>query len=385
MKVMAVKFVCSIANASLIAMWFFSLFNVFIAKGAQMPDGATAPQATVHNADLNIEAMLQPVPDTAKMVDPNFYIWGASMVRDEQGLCHLLYSRWPREMGHNAWLTHSEIAHAVADQPLGPYRHVDVALELRGAEFWDGLCTHNPTVHHFDGKYYLYYMGNTGDGKVVKSFNWTHRNNQRIGVAVADSPAGPWRRSSKPLIDIGTSSDAHDAIMTSNPSICQRDDGTYVLVYKAVGNQAPAPGYGPVVHMVATSQSPTGPFVKHERPVFTSEGDRFPGEDPYIWNQGGRLWAILKDNHGAFTDAGQSLVLFESKDGIDWKLAEHPLVSRLEINWKGKGIQKVLHLERPQIWFDQGKPAVLFCAADENKQRDHAFNVHIPLWPQSKE
>lgn len=37
--------------------------------------------------------------------------------------------------------------------------------------FWDGLCTHNPTVHHFDGMYYLYYMGSTGDGKVMPSFD----------------------------------------------------------------------------------------------------------------------------------------------------------------------------------------------------------------------
>lgn len=37
-------------------------FDVSIANGSQLPDGATATQATVHNADLNIEAMLQPVP-----------------------------------------------------------------------------------------------------------------------------------------------------------------------------------------------------------------------------------------------------------------------------------------------------------------------------------
>lgn len=35
-------------------------------------------------------------------------------------------------------------------------------------------------------------MGNVGDGIVPpKSLNWTHRNHQRIGVAIADSPAGP--------------------------------------------------------------------------------------------------------------------------------------------------------------------------------------------------
>ena len=47
------------------------------------------------------------------------------MARDAAGLCHLYYSRWRLEEGFNAWVTHSEIAHAVAGQPwaLSPRRH----------------------------------------------------------------------------------------------------------------------------------------------------------------------------------------------------------------------------------------------------------------------
>ncbi|EMI43505.1 hypothetical protein RRSWK_04026 [Rhodopirellula sp. SWK7] len=357
--------------------------------GQQNQQLSPASSPTVENEDaaneeslnLDIHSMLQPAPEHAKFIDNDFYIWGASMIQDGNGVSHLLYSRWPRHMGHNAWVTHSEIAHAVADNPLGPYRHVDMALPNRGEHFWDGLCTHNPTVHSFNGKYYLYYMGNTGDGKVMQSLNWIHRNNQRIGVAVADSPSGPWKRFDKPLIDVSDDPDAPDAAVTSNPSICRRSDGTFVLVYKAVGKKHSPPGYGPVVHMVATSESPTGPFVKHDAPIFVREGDRFPGEDPYIWSQGHKLWAILKDNHGAFTDAGQSLVLFESLDGFDWKLAKHPLVSTLDVTWEHKGLQNLRHLERPQLWFEGGIPKVLFCAADEDNQREHSYNVHIPLQP----
>jgi hypothetical protein len=33
-------------------------------------------------------------------------------------------------------------------------------------------------------------------------------------------------------------------------------------------------------------------------------------------------------------------------------------------------------LERPQLWLDNGVPAVLFCAV---KDGDRTFNVHIPL------
>lgn len=332
---------------------------------------------------MNIQAMLSPLPPSTKFVDERYYIWGASMVRDEAGLCHMLYARWPRHLTHAAWVTHSEVAHAVADHPLGPYRHVDVALPARGQSWWDGMCTHNPTVHCFAGKYYLYYMGNTGDGDVQSGFNWKHRNNQRIGVATADHPSGPWKRSDRPLIDVGEGPSAPDALMTSNPAVTQMPDGRILLIYKAVGKQHDPPFGGPVVHIAATAASPEGPFHKHDHPIFTIPGERFPAEDPSIWRQGDMFWAIVKDNAGHFTHAGKSLALFQSNDGLDWRLAEHPLVSRTEVQWQGGQRQTLHSLERPQIWLDNGVPAVLFCAADEDRSRPHSFNLHIPLTPPS--
>ena len=90
-------------------------------------------------ADVPFCDRMKPVPETAKFSDPDFFIWGASMVQDKEGLCHLFYSRWPRKLGHNAWVTHSEIAHATSANPLGPFKHVDVALPARGKGIWDGL------------------------------------------------------------------------------------------------------------------------------------------------------------------------------------------------------------------------------------------------------
>ena len=332
---------------------------------------------------LDFQSMIQPVPRRAKFIDENFYIWGASMVRDPHGTCHLFYSRWPRELGHSAWVTHSEIAHAVSDDPLGPYRFVDVALPKRRADYWDGLCTHNPTVHEFDGKYYLYYMGNTGDGLPAETLNWVHRNNQRIGVAVADHPQGPWRRFDKPLIDVSASDQAPDALMVSNPSILRRDDGQFVLIYKAVGKQERLPFGGPVVHLAATSSSPTGPFQKHLEPLFTAPGVRFPAEDPYIWANGTRCWAIVNDHKGHFNQTHtDSLSLFTSDDGLHWRVADAPLVTRREIRWADGTRQTFHRLERPQLWRENGRPAVLFCVAEESARKLHSFNVAIPLIPQ---
>lgn len=321
----------------------------------------------------------------SKFEDSVWSIWGGSVVKGADGLYHMFYSRWEKELGW-AWETDSEIAHAVAESPFGPFKHKDVALPVRGAEYWDGLCTHNPTVHYFDGKYYLYYMGNTGDGKVYSTpgtikLNPVHRNNQRIGVAVADDPNGPWKRFDTPLIDVSPNEDALDALMTSNPSITKGPDGKYLMVYKAVMKKKPGVWGGPVVHCVATADSPTGPFKKYDKPVFQAEGHDFPAEDPFIWYQEGKYRAIVKDMHGAFTDAGRALVLFESEDGYDWKLANDPLVATLKIDWADGTTQEVEHLERPQLFIEDGKPVALLCASDVKDEKGvlHSFNVQFPV------
>lgn len=260
---------------------------------------------------------IAPVPATAKFTDPIYQIWCGSMIEGDDGKFHLFYSRWPAALGHKAWVSHSEVAHAVANKPGGPYQHVDVTLPARSGNFWDGDCTHNPTVHRFDGKYYLYYMGTTAEAETKPGvMSMDHRNHQRIGVAVANSSAGPWKRFDHPLIDVGNE-DAHDAVMISNPSVTQRPEGGYLMVYKSVAKKLPAPRHGPVVHLTATSDSPTGPFIKQNKPIFTAEDCEFPAEDPYIWHQDDHYFAIVKDMKGHFTNAGQSLALFESPNGFD--------------------------------------------------------------------
>ncbi len=331
------------------------------------------------------------VPMTAKFTEPGWSVWGGSLVKGEDGLYHMFYSRWETDLGW-AWVTDSEIAHAVSESPFGPFEFRDVALPPRGAEYWDGLCTHNPTIHKFDGKYYLYYMGNTGDGVVTgtpgkEKLNWTHRNNQRIGVAVADSPDGPWQRFDEPLIDVSPDEEAIDSLMTSNPSITRRPDGGFLMVNKVVGRKRPLPGGGPVLHAVATSDGPTGPFMKHPEPVFEVPGDPFPAEDPYIWYQAEHYWAVVKrlqkalDPHNGRRVSFFSLKLFRSRDGLEWHAARDAHVTDRTLHWEDGTIQQLTHLERPQLYIEDGRPVALLCAADTRDPNNvrRSFNVQIPV------
>ena len=333
--------------------------------------------------ELDLNDRIQPIPETACIMDPEYFIWGGSMIKDDEGTYHVFYSRWKKEYSFEAWVTHSEIAHAISKSSTGPFVHKDIALSARGAECWDGLCTHNPTVRKFGGKYYLYYMGNTGDGVVNHGkLNWVHRNNQRVGVAVADNPNGPWTRFDKPLIDITPDDKAADALVTSNPSVTECPDGSYMIAYKAVAKQKDLPFGGPVSILTAISDSPTGPFKKLMKPTFTIKGNDFPCEDPYIWCQDGKYYAIVSDPQGFFLGNEHEFVMFESDDGANWTLAKHPLVrGGNEMLWETGNYETYEKLERPQIYFENGKPSVLLMAVmkkDENNQIT-TFNIQVPL------
>ncbi len=326
----------------------------------------------------DFSALIQPVSKTSILTEDGYYVWGGSAVKGDDNLYHMYYSRWKTKFGFNAWVTHSEIAHAVSVKPEGPFKFKDVALPIRGAEHWDGLTTHNPTIQKFDGKYYLYYMGTTGDGIADPNLNFIHRNNQRIGVAWAINPNGPWNRSDQPFVDVSTDESADDALMISNPSVTKMRDGKYLVVYKAVAKHKPLPFGGPVTHLAAISETPLGPITKYNQRIFYREGEHFSAEDPFVWYQksADMYYAIVKDMKGFFTNCGTSLAFFKSKDGLNWEPSNIPLASKLEINWNNGERESVSRLERPQILSENGIPIMLYCAVTKGSK---TFNVHFPL------
>jgi hypothetical protein len=314
---------------------------------------------------MNLHERIRPLPGHACFKMPDHVTWGGSVTRTADGTYHMYVSRWPREFGHRAWVTHSEVVHAVADNALGPYTFHDVALGKRQGDWWDRDVAHNPTILHIDGRFYLYYTGNFGDGEY-----WTHRNNQRVGVAVANDPCGPWKRLDAPLFDVNP--EGWDSLITTNPSCTPTPDGRFMLMYKAAGQKAPLPMGGPVLHGVAFSDSPLGPFVRHPEPLFAAE-------DPFAWCQDGRLYAILKDQGSYYADEERALVLFESRDGVDWSLSDTPVVTTRTVVWQDGSEVTYNRLERPQLYVENGVPRVLFCAVKPQAGEDDSFNIHIPL------
>ena len=338
-------------------------------------------------SELDLGAMIQPVPMSARFSEPGYFVWCGAPVKGDDGRYHLYYSRWPIEKGFfPSWAIWSEIAYAVADKPLGPYKHVNVVLPHRGRQFWDGTTTHNPNILRKNGKYYLFYMGNTGDGQSYPM----HRNNQRVGVAVADRPEGPWRRFDKPILDVSDDKDAFDSLCVTNPSATERPDGGILLIYKGVRIDAGKVMGGQVRHGAALADTPEGPYTKVSGRIFEADdadsGNHWMlAEDPFIWfsrRYGNRYYAVARDAVGKFSGSKDGIALFESLDGLHWKSVSHPKVLGSRYRW-ADGSMSVARLERPVILFDDETPVALFGAADGYEVEGRiSSNIQFPLQKQ---
>lgn len=304
--------------------------------------------------------------------EEGFYVWCGSAF-SYGGYCYLLYSRWPKSLGFAAWVTDSEICLARANNIFGDFKYRKVILGKDKAARWDASCKHNPTVLQHGGLFYLYYMGNNGGGDW-----WTHRNNQRIGCAYTDDPEGEWTRLDNPVIDV--EEHGFDSLLTSNPTVTNMPDGRILAIYKGVSRDGEMPKGGAVVCGVAVADSPLGPFVKENMPIMQNPEDPWSVEDPFVWFEAGRYYALVKDFHGYFTKTGEySIALFESADGFDWIPSDTPLAFSNELRFDDGSIKKVALLERPQLYFESGKPAALLCACAEEENCRHTYNIRIPL------
>jgi len=330
---------------------------------------------------LDLGVRVRPVPLEASFAQPGYHVWCGAPVMTEDGRVHLFYSRWESKHGFApAWAIHSEICYAVAEAWGRPFRPVNVALPARGPGFWDGSVTHNPNVFRANGKFYLYYNGNVGDGVYA-----THRNHQRVGLAVAEKPEGPWKRLDHPIIDVSPDPAAFDSLCTTNPAACLRPDGSVLLIYKAVEIVPGKLMGGKVRYGAALAKSPEDVYVKTPGKIFESDK---PGaakhwmlaEDPYVWfgAKQGRYFAVARDVVGDFSGAAGGIALFESADGLHWQAAERPKVVGATFRW-ADGHDSGFRIVRPALLFRGEEPVALFGAADGYSQTKESRNVQIPL------
>lgn len=323
-------------------------------------------------------AELKPIPyenqrlsDFCKSLKPvgrileldGYYVWCNTPIYGPDGRVHVFFSRWEDRHGMSGWIHKCEIAHAVADTPESPFEVVGTVLAPREGA-WDGTTCHNPHIQLVDGKYCLFYMGNSNGST----------NTKRIGLATADSLDGPWQRPDAPLLEAGPEG-AWDDHCTTNPAFIKGPDGKYWLYYKSWNTAAYQSESGPIrgnrKYGLAIADQLEGPYIKHPaNPVidFSARGNNEQLEDAYVWYENGKVKLIARDM--GFFDHFAGLY-FESPDGFTWP---QPEIAFLGLEYyvdnlppKPRHLSRYGRVERPQILMKDGKPDYLFTSAQGGK------------------
>jgi len=295
---------------------------------------------------------------------PGYYVWGTSPIVAPDGKIHVFFSRWDAKNGMGGWINSSEIAHAVADKPEGPYYGIETIMAPRGEGFFDGTTCHNPHIQLVDGKYFLFYMGNS-NGKT---------NTKRIGLATSDSLNGPWIRPEKCLLEVGEIG-AWDDHCTSNPSFLKHPNGQYWLYYKSWNTNEYEHPVNPAIrgnrkYGLAIADNPEGPYVKYfGNPIidYSSLGNNRQLEDGNVFIEDSRFYMLARDMGRFDHEVG---IILESDDGIHWlepKISYFGYSHYLQQPPAPSNLKKYGRFERPQILMRNGKPTQLFVASQGGK------------------
>jgi hypothetical protein len=356
------------------------LFSSFVSAAA--PTSPPAPRSFI--------SRLLPAPVGGGFQREDSWIWCGSVIRGDDGLWHMFASMWTKSVPFNPnWLTNSRVVRATATNPLGPYTYAAEVLPPRGGNFWDGKMTHNPTVHRVGNTFLLFYTGTTYDGPIPDAgspairrdspLRLQARANQRIGLATAPSPAGPWTRLDRPILDVRPGQ--WDALLTTNAAPCIEPDGSVLLLYKSTGHDRDTLKYG-----VARAAHFRGPYERvGTAPIRWNDDPKISYEDAFVWREDGEYRVIFNDMTGRITGEDHAGGYATSRDGLSWQLGTPPKAYSRRVRWSD-GTEVVQgSLERPQLILQNGHPTHLVCATADGPggftRASRTWSVVIPLAP----
>ena len=330
--------------------------------------------------NYNLTAALQEVSEENIFRDKEYFNWGSTIIKGEDGKYHLFYDQMPKKHGFYSWLTDGIVSRAVSDSPTGPWKKVQEVLKARGDGYWDQYTVHCTKTYKFDGKYYLYYMStNSGNLELtqeqldeIRHQQWKPDNlrgmmrlNQRIGVAVAENIEGPWKRFDSPLFE----PQLPIANQSNNVSVTKRPEGGYLMIIR--GYQPDQPN-DHIVRMQAVllADHPLGPWKMEQKPVVIN----YNSEDPEVWYD-----AVRKRYYNLYHAFGY-MGMITSTDGLNWERAKHYKVADKAYRTTDGNIVSVHRFERMGIYLENGKPLVMTAGILTKKDGViNTYSLFIPL------
>jgi len=154
-----------------------------------------------------------------------------------------------------------------------------MALAKGKAGSWEGESVFTPNILVAESRYWLFYTG------VSRKYGKGYNPDSKIGIAVSDSPDGPWDRlASNPALSNSDDPNQFDSHLVDDACLIVRE-GKYWFYYK--GRQlGKSPGQTQMG--LAIADHPQGPYVRHEaNPVI-------PGNhEVLVWPQGTGIAAMI--------------------------------------------------------------------------------------------
>jgi hypothetical protein len=221
-------------------------------------------------------------------VGDTYYVW-YSKVRNEPNVY-----MYPSGYSATVWYATSQDGHK--------WEEKGQALAVGKPGAWDEGGVYTPNILRADGKYYLTYDG--------AAKNHSEQSFCGEGMAISDSPDGPWRRIAENPLNWPIKSD--DPNCFNNFRVCDAclliRDGKYWWYYKGRGeNKTPFQ-----TRMgVAVADSPAGPYIKHDGPITNG------GHEVLCWPYREGVMSLVTQC-GPDKDTVQYAL-----DGINFKICSH--------------------------------------------------------------
>ncbi|PAY18862.1 xylosidase [Rhodopirellula sp. SM50] len=235
--------------------------TVFMAVATHADDTVTRTVTVSHSAVEGIGAepgVMRRDPSDIIKVDDLYYVW---------------YSKGKISPGYDAtvWYATSPDGHKWTEKGM--------ALAKGEPGSWEGASVFTPNILVAEGRYWLFYTGTSRE--YGKGFN----PDSKIGIAVSDSPEGPWQRlATNPALKNSDNPSDFDSHLVDDACLIVRE-GKYWFYYK--GRQL-GKGPGQTQMGLAIAEHPQGPYVRHEaNPVI-------PGNhEVLVWPQGSGVAAMI--------------------------------------------------------------------------------------------
>jgi len=179
---------------------------------------------------------------------------------------YIWYTRMDKPVRSGYWGT---IWYATSEDEGHTWQEQGMALGLGAEGTFDSHSVFTPNILAYKGKYYLYYTGvQPTPGNPKKEFEGNSTTDfTAIGVAVADSPEGPFVRPKNNIV-IGHSkvSSDFDSYRVDDASVLVKDHKIW-LYYKGRCIEHGKQGPKHTQMGVTMASQPEGPFQKYDKPL----------------------------------------------------------------------------------------------------------------------